>query len=170
MRKAAGMQQRVVFSIGSIEQARAAADAAVAAGVERERVHFIARPAIEKQLIPDRLKLADSDFKPAAMRGLLIGAVIGLVVALIVQAVVGRFAVWSTVLGVLLGAAVVMFSASLMGAATEDPIRRGFQDRIDRGDILLVLDVEDALPGNVERALTDAGATRLPYEAPTAMT
>jgi hypothetical protein len=164
------MKTRHVFSAPDVETARAAVDAAFAAGLDRDCLSLVARSDIELDAIPDDLKEADTDFVPAVLRGAGAGSVAGLLAGLV--------AVVATPIGVTLaGAAAVAaggailggWAASIVGGALPDPVRRDFDDQIRSGNILIVIDASREKLASIEPALERAGATPLPYEATTAL-
>lgn len=70
----------------------------------------------------------------------------------------------------LAGALVGTWSSALVGATVPDPVRRQFEDEIEAGRVLVVIDAEEQELHNAESALVSAGATPLPYEAASAAT
>ena len=164
------MKIRHVFALRDLEQTVRAVDAARAAGLGEDALSLLARRDIRLQQIPDSLKQAGGDFVPGALRGMVGGGSIGLLAGLLAAAVP---AAGITVAGALLmgatGAAVGGWSAAMVGAAVPDEVQRLFRARIERGEILLVVDAEPDTLEALEPALRAAGAFRVDYEAPTAL-
>ena len=165
------MQTRHVFSVPDLDTARDAIRVAREAGLTNDNLSLIARSDIELESIPDRHKEASTDFMPAALRGAATGGAAGLVAGLV--------AIAFPPLGVTLagaalltagGAAVGTWASALVGSSVEDPVRRKFEEEIQAGRILVVLDAEDPQLPAAEAALTAIGATALPYEGTTALT
>ncbi len=50
-----------------------------------------------------------------------------------------------------------------------DPVRRRFEETIEAGQILLVIDADKEALARAEPAVVHAGATPLPYEAASVM-
>ncbi len=164
------MKTRHVFSTPDVSTAKAAIDAALGAGIDRDDLSLIARSDIELDVIPDDLKEAGTDFMPAALRGTGYGAVAGLLA--------GLAAVVATPLGVTLAGAAIMaaggaavggWAASIVGGALPDPVRRDFDDQISAGKILLVIDAPKEILEQVEPLLVRSGATALAFESTTAL-
>lgn len=164
------MKTRHVFSAPDVATARAAVDAAFDAGLDRDCLSLVARSDIELDAIPNDLKEADSDFVPAALRGAGYGSVAGLLAGLV--------AVVATPIGVTLagaaavaagGAIVGGWAASIVGSALPDPVRRDFDEQIQQGRILIVVDASKEKLAAIEPALERAGAEALPWEATTAL-
>ena len=165
------MQTRHVFSVPDLSTAQDAVRVAREAGLGTDNISLIARQDIELDSIPDRYKDASTDFMPAALRGAATGGAAGLLAGLV--------AVVFPPLGVTLagaalltagGAAVGTWVFALVGSTVQDPVRRKFEEEIDSGRILVVLDAEDEQLVAAETALRALGATPLPYEGTTALT
>ena len=165
------MKTRHVFSTNDVSQARSAVIALNEQGIAFDDISLVARSDIELDRIPDGLKEADSDFKPAALRGMGIGGATGLLAGLaaVVFAPVGITLAGAAAIGAL-GALVGGWSSALMGSALPDPVRQQFDDEISAGRILLLVDAEPDVQPRLQLALAAVGARRLDYEAPSAMT
>ena len=165
------MKTRHVFSVPDLATAQLAIRAAREAGLTNDNLSLIARSDIELESIPDRHKEASTDFLPAAMRGAATGGAAGLVAGL---AAIAFPPLGVTLAGAALltagGAAVGTWVSALVGSTVEDPVRRRFEDEIQAGRILVVLDAEDPHLPAAEAAIRAAGATPLDYEATTALT
>lgn len=165
------MKTRHVFSVPDLATAQLAIRAAREAGLTNDNLSLIARSDIELESIPDRHKEASTDFLPAAMRGAATGGAAGLVAGL---AAIAFPPLGVTLAGAALltagGAAVGTWVSALVGSTVEDPVRRRFEDEIQAGRILVVLDAEDPQLPAAEAAIRAAGATPLDYEATTALT
>lgn len=165
------MKSRHVFSAPDFAIARAAIRAARQAGIRDEDISLIARSDIEIECIPDKRKNVSTDFVPAALRGALAGGVVGLVIGLIVMAIPSLHVT-------LLGASLIAFvsammgawSSALIGSSIPDPVRRMFEKEIENGQILIVIDGEASILPRAEAAISNAGATLLPFNTPTALT
>jgi len=165
------MKIRHVFVTRDVIQARDALLALREQGVGVDDISLVARSDIELDRIPDELKEADTDFVPAAMRGMGIGGATGLLAGLaaVVFAPVGITLAGAAAIGAM-GALVGGWSSALMGSALPDPVRQQFDDEISAGRILLLVDAEPDVQPRLQLALAAVGALRLDYEAPAAMT
>lgn len=160
------MKIRHVFSSPELATIRAAMAAARAAGVNDSDILLVARSDIELEVVPDDRKEADTDLKPAAVRGAgfgaaagLLGGLLAVVVAPIGVTLAGAAAV------TLAGAAIGSGASALFGAGLPDPIRQKFHDEIEAGRILLVIDGEPDVLTAAEPAILQTGVEALPYEA-----
>lgn len=161
------MRTRHVYTTPDLSVAQGVMATARSAGIADDDILLVARSDIEMDTIPDDRKEADSDMLPAAAKGAGMGAGAGLLAGLVAVAI--------PPLGVTLagaaattvaGAAVGSWSAALMGSTLPDPVRRQFEERIERGEILVVLDAPADLLDRVDPQIASAGGVRLPFEAP----
>lgn len=165
------MNTRHVFSVNDLAAAQAAVHAAREAGLPDDQLALVARSDIELEDLPDHHKEADTDFIPAALRGAAAGGGTGLLVGL---AAVAFPPLGVTLAGAALmtagGAAIGTWVAALVGSTIEDPLRRKFEQEIEAGRILLVIDADNNLMPVLDAALSRSGAQHLPYDAPSALT
>jgi hypothetical protein len=144
--------------------------AARAAGVPEEDISLIARSDIELEATPEQHKEAGSDFYPAALRGVVGGGAVGLLAGLVAVAIPP---VGITVAGVagltVAGALTGGWTGALVGASVPDPVRRKFEEEIEAGRVLVVLDGDKEQLVRAEPALARAGGTPLPFDEPTAL-
>ncbi|KEZ96097.1 hypothetical protein A11M_0117140 [Xanthomonas vasicola pv. vasculorum NCPPB 895] len=165
------MKLRRVYSTADLDSAQRVLQAARGAGIDNDALSLIARSDIELQDVPDERKDAKTDFLPAAARGAATGGAAGLVAGLVAIAVppIGLTLAGAGVMA-LAGALVGSWSSALIGATVPDPVRRQFEDEIQAGRVLVILDAEQAALQNAEPAMVAVGATPLPYEAASATT
>lgn len=165
------MKPRHVFSAQDVAQARSAVLTLREQGIGVDDISLVARSDIELERVPDVLKEADTDFLPAAMRGIGIGGATGLLagVAAVVFTPIGITLASAAAIGAM-GALVGGWSSALMGSALPDPVRQQFDDEISAGRILVLVDADEATQARVSAALAALGVQRLEYETPTAMT
>ncbi|MDQ3038435.1 MAG: hypothetical protein M3Q51_07950 [Pseudomonadota bacterium] len=164
------MKIRHVFSNPDLLTTAAAMVAARGAGIEDADMLLVARSDIELDSIPDSRREADTDMLPAALRGAGYGGATGLLAGLIAVVVppVGLTLAGAAAVG-LAGAMIGTWSSALVGSSLPDPIRVKFEDEIEAGRILLLVDGSEELLARAEPAIVAAGATPLPYETLKAM-
>ncbi len=164
------MKVRRVYSTSSLPAAQTAIRDIRDAGIEDDDISLIARSDIELERVPEHQKEAPTDFKHAALRGAGLGGATGLLAGL---AAVVFPPLGLTIAGVALttlgGAAVGTWASALVGASLPDPIRRRFEEEIEAGRILIVIDGEGEALERAEAALSAAGALHLPYDEPSAL-
>jgi len=158
------MKHRRVFSVSDVPAAYKALAAARASGIDDAHVLLIARKDIELEELPsDRLD-GGTDTMPAAIRGAVGGGAVGLLAG-VIAVVVPAFGITIAGAGLLtaIGAMVGTWSAALMGAALPSEVRRRFEDEIERGRILVVLDADKDTLITAEAALRRIGAEPMPF-------
>lgn len=164
------MKSRLVFSTPNVATATRAVAVARKQGIADDCLSLVARSDIELERIPEHRKEAHTDFIPAAVRGAGYGAATGLVAGLVATvisplgiALAGVAA--TTVAGSLVGG----WASALMGSALPDPVRRKFEQEIEAGRVLVVIDGEGDTLDRARQALLAAGAEQLEYDAPSAL-
>ena len=163
------MKTRHVFAAAGVTSAHQAIAAARAHGIRDDDLSLIARSDIELDRIDDERKQVAMDFIPAALRGTVGGGAAGLLAGLVALAIptMGVTLAGAGAIA-LLGAMVGTWSSALVGASIPDEVRRKFEDEIQAGRVLVVVDGDRALLPEAEAAILATGARPLPYEATTA--
>ena len=164
------MKHRRVFSTESIIQAQQAVAIARQAGVPDEDISLVARSDIEMQLVPDKRHDVNMDIAPAAVRGAIGGGSMGLLAGLLAMVIPPLgIAVAGAALFTVTGALVGSWSGALVGSAIPSEVRRVFEEEIEAGRVLVVIDVIQENIGNLEAAVLSTGAKELPYDSLTAL-
>jgi hypothetical protein len=165
------MKTRQVFSTPDVTAAREAIAAARQAGAPDDAVSLIARSDIEMDSIPEGRLEASGDTVPAGLRGAAAGGATGLIAGLIGVAIPP---LGITVAGIgllaMIGAAVGGWSSALFGSGVPNPVRRRFEEEIDAGRILVVVDDDRGRAAVVRSAVEATGAVTLPFEQASATT
>ncbi|TAL85363.1 MAG: hypothetical protein EPN74_08360 [Rhodanobacter sp.] len=165
------MNKRHVFSTPDVETAEAAVRAARQAGIPDNDISLIARHDIEMQAIPDDRLETTGDFARGGMKGVVGGGASGLIAGLIAVTIAPIGLAVAGVAGMtLIGAAVGGWVGMLSGTAVPDVVRRKFEEQIESGHVLVVIDAEDEALAIADAAILAAGATVLPFEAASAAT
>lgn len=141
------------------------------AGIANENISLIAREDIEREKLPDERNEGASDFYPAALRGVGMGAGSGLLAGLICLVIppLGITVAGAAAMTVA-GAAMGAWTSALAGSAVPDPVSRKFEDEIKAGRILVVIDGDQDTLVAATTAIEAGGATQLPFDAPTSLT
>ncbi|KFN50173.1 hypothetical protein [Arenimonas composti] len=165
------MKRKHVYLTDDLEQAREAISAARRAGVLDDDIVLIARNDIEMEVLPENRRSADTDFQPAAVKGAMTGGSVGIVAGLVAMVIppLGVTVAGAAAIAAL-GAVTGTWASSLIGSALPDPIRRRFDDEIQAGRILVVVDIPDESLALVDAEVQRTGASQLPFEEPSAMT
>lgn len=153
------MTQRRIFSASSVKQATDAVAIAREAGAPSEGLSLVARADIELESIPDELKQAETDMKSAALRGAGMGAVAGTLAGLVAATFppLGLTLAGAMIGGGAAGTLVGSWSSALVGASIPEPVRRRFEDEIEAGRILVVVDADEELQSALAPRLAEAG-------------
>jgi len=164
------VKQRHVYSSRDVAGAQRAVARAREAGVADADISLIARSDIELERIADERKLTETDFTHAAIRGAGYGGAAGLLagVAAVVVAPLGLTLAGVAAIG-LAGAVVGSWASALVGASVPDPVRQKFDDEIQAGRVLIVIDAEEPTLARADAAMTELGIERLDYDRPTAI-
>lgn len=164
------MKMRHVFSVSDLAMAASALSAARQAGAADDKLSLIARSDIEIQSIPDARIDISNDMVPAAMKGMAGGAATGVLAGLAAMAFppLGITVAGAAAVG-LLGAAVGGWTSALIGSTVESPVRRRFEEDIQAGKILVVVDSPEQQIGPISDAIIGIGGQPLPFEAVSAL-
>jgi uncharacterized membrane protein len=165
------MKRKHVYLVDDLSEARAAVTAARRAGATDDDIALIARNDIEMEVIPEDRRNASTDFVPAALKGAVGGGTVGLLAGLIAAAIpplgvtlAGAAAIAAA------GAAAGTWSSALIGSALPDPVRRRFENEIQAGRILVVVDAPEESIALIDSSVQATGATLMPFEEPSALT
>ena len=131
---------------------------------------LVARSDIELDSISNDYKEADSDSMPAAIKGVVAGGATGFLLGL-VAVVVSPLGITLAGAGIaaLAGAGIGGMAPTIFGSALPDPVRQKFDDEIQAGRILLLIDCDEEVSARAAPAIEATGAKHLPFEQPTAM-
>lgn len=160
------MNTRHVYSTPDLATAAAAMAAARGVGIEDTNLLLVARSDIELESIPDSRREADTGMMPAAVRGAGYGGAAGLLAGLVAVAVpaVGITLAGAAAVG-FAGAMLGTWTSALMGSTLPDPIRVKFEDEIEAGRILLLVDGSEEELSAAAPAILASGATSLPFDS-----
>lgn len=164
------MKTRHVYSTTGMDMVKEGMRIARQSGIAHDDISLVARDDIELEAIPEERKVVTNDFYPAAARGAAIGGASGLLAGLVAVAIapIGLTLAGAGAMA-LIGASMGAWSSALAGAAVPDPVRRKFEGEVREGRILLVLDGDDAALARADDGLRRIGATRLPFDTPSAL-
>ena len=139
------MKKRTFFFVEDIDAARKLVAAMQGLGIAETDLHVIANEDISLEPLPEPDILHRSDLLDAAKRGALTGGTIGLaggVVALTMPiaglTLGGGALAASTALGTALGT----WFSTLVGVSVPNQDVEKYRDRIDRGEVMLIVDLE----------------------------
>ena len=141
--------KRLYFLIPDIDTASAIVDELLLARIEERRIHIAAKDhhPLQQANLPDTNLLQDSDFIPAVEKGLAVGGGTGILAGLVAMSFppAGLIVGGGAVLGLgLLGAGFGAWISGMIGVNVENSQLEEFQQAIEQGQLLLMVDVPKA--------------------------
>jgi len=138
------MRRRLYFVLPDVESAKRSADDLLLARVEDRHMRFLARRGTELEPLHEAGYLDKTDLVHGAAVGLGIGAVIGALAGAMVVAYPPEGThpqLVAVLIGMLLGAPLGGWMASMAGAAVPNSRLRQFHAEIEAGRVLMMVDV-----------------------------
>lgn len=138
--------RRIYFLVPDIETTGKIVDELLLARVDERHIHVIAKRDTPLENLPEATFLQKTDFIPALEQGLAIGGATGTLAGLVAVAlptglILGGGAVLATAL---VGAGMGAWAASLIGASVGNRRLKEYESAIERGEILVMVDVPKA--------------------------
>jgi len=138
------MRRRLYFVLPDLESAKQVENDLLLARIEERHMHFLARRGTDLGDLPEASVAQKTDFVHGMKIGLVVGAAMGLLVGLIALFSLDMSAAASV--GILfaltlLGAGFGLFAAGLVASSTPNSRLRKFEDTLEEGHILLMVDV-----------------------------
>lgn len=137
--------KHLYFLAGRPAKAKTLIQALNAGGVDSENIHVLVHDEhVMEDLGGTPGTLEDfSDIRAARFRGEFGGAVTGLAltVTMILLSEAAEFRVEWLVLGTLLGGVFGFIASSIVGSSEDHPIFHEYENRVDKGDVVLAVDV-----------------------------
>jgi hypothetical protein len=138
------MRRRLYFLLPDVDSARRTADDLLLARIEDRHMRFLARRGTDLDPLHEAGYLDKSDMVHGAAVGLALGAIIGALVGVMVVAYPPEGTnpqLVSVLIGMLIGAPLGGWMASMAGAAVPNSRLRPFQADIEAGRVLMMVDV-----------------------------
>lgn len=136
--------RRLYFLLPDVEHAKQVVNELLLARIEERHIHVVAKEDTPMEDLPEASFLQKSDVIPALERGLALGGATGVLAGLVAITfppaglVLGGGAVLATALA---GAGVGAWLSSMIGVDVPNRQLRSFEEAIDRGEILMIIDV-----------------------------
>jgi len=135
------MRRRLYFIIPSVEETNTLFDHLLIKRVPINHMHLIAKEGTAFDGLPEANAFQKYDIIHSTLIGVGIGAVIGIVSGIIGHSLLG-FAIGGVMVATtLIGAVLGGWSASMIGMMVPNSRLQSFQENIDAGQILLMVDV-----------------------------
>jgi hypothetical protein len=138
------MRRRLYWLLPDVESARRTADDLLLARIEDRHMHFLARRGTDLRSLHEASVLQKTDVRHAAGRGLFLGALIGALAAWLMTEypIAGlEFRQGGVLIVIFFGALFGVFASTLVGTAVPNSKLKRFSDEIEKGKILLMVDV-----------------------------
>ena len=148
--------KRYIYAFDTTDSARSAEERLLALGFRVQDMFLIARPDLQHDNIPEQLLDASTDVVPAIGRGIVVGSVTGLCAGIVLSFIPAlgiEIAIPELIAFLGGGALVGAWSAGLAGSTVPNAIRRTFENEIEAGRTLLVIDAHGN-DSNILRAMS----------------
>ncbi|MBL8320163.1 MAG: DUF1269 domain-containing protein [Burkholderiaceae bacterium] len=150
------MRRRIYWLLPDLRSARQTMDDLLLARIEHRHIHFMAREGVDLTGLHEANLLQATDLVRSAQMGLMLGAALGAAAGAVVAvvspidalskpAVVGALAAFGSLFGT--------WSASMIGASTPSRRLQRFDAALQRGEILMLVDVPRGRAGEIETLL-----------------
>lgn len=151
--------RRLYFLVPDIETTKTIVDELLLARIEERHIHVIAKEGVPLENLPEATFLQKTDFVPALERGLAVGGATGVLAGLVAI----TFPPAGLVLGggalllstALAGAGVGAWLSSMMGAGLSNSRLKAFQDAIQKGELLMIVDVPKGRVEDIEELVKE---------------
>ncbi|HEY0858815.1 MAG TPA: DUF1269 domain-containing protein [Albitalea sp.] len=151
------MRRRIYWLLPDLESARRTMDDLLLARIAEQHMHFVAREEADLTGLHPANVLQTSDVIRAAQMGLVVGGIAGTllgVLAAIFFPIVGDEPQWGMVAVIaMLGGAFGAWSSSMIGVSTPSHRLKRFEPAIEKGQILLMVDVPRSRVEEIEARL-----------------
>lgn len=146
--------RRLYFLLPDIDSARNIVESLLLKRVEERRIHLLARRGTPLEDLPTASVAQRTDLVPALERGVAVGGATGALAGLVAITVppAGLVLGGGAVLALAaLGAGFGAWASSMLGISTPNSKIRHFQDAIDAGKILMMVDVSKDRVDDIEQ-------------------
>jgi hypothetical protein len=133
--------ERLYFLFSDVRTAEKAVDELLLQRVDIHHMHTIAKDGMDIGKLPEATVLQKCDIRHSLLLGIPVGAVLGIGTGLAFHAAlnmeIGGLMVATTIFGAILGG----WFASMVGLLTTNTAVKPFEEAIERGQILLLVDI-----------------------------
>ena len=144
LERTSDMLRRIYCLVPNLEVARKVVDEMLVARVEEKHIHVLAKRGTPLEDLPEATILQKSDFIPAIERGVAQGGVVGLLAGLVGIALTpGAMVIAGGIILAcsLTGAGVGAWIGGMIGLNIGNTRLKRFEEAIERGELLLMVDV-----------------------------
>lgn len=144
--------RRIYFLVPDIETTRKIVDELLLARVDERHIHVLARRDTPLEDLPEASFIQKTDFLPALEQGVAVGGATGMLAGLAAVALpTGLVLGGGAVLAVsLVGAGLGAWWSSMIGASVGNRRLKDYEEAMERGEILIMVDVPKDKVGRIE--------------------
>lgn len=150
------MRRRLYFLVPDVPTAHKIVEELLVARVEESHIHVLAREGTPLEELPEATLTQRSDLVPSLQRGAAIGGATGVLAGLTAVAIPGGVvAAGAALLGLgAAGAGIGAWASSLIGISAPNSRLKEYEDAIERGELLMLVDVETDRVEEIENLIT----------------
>ena len=150
------MADKLVFSVGTAEQGMNVVAMLKADGVDESRISVIGKEAQRLSEMPDPGEF-ENDVVPASKRGAVMGGATGLLAGLGAIVIAPGLAIGGAALALATagGATFGVLASSLVGSSVPHSQLREFEEAVERGELLMVVELEEGERGALHAKLQE---------------
>lgn len=158
--------KRLYYLVSDVPAAHRIVDALLLARIPEKHIHIVARPGTALGRLPEAGLAEQSDLIPALERGMGYGGLTGAVAGLVAVAPAGglQSAGALVVALALAGTALGAWISGMIGVSVQSPRLAPYRDAVERGRLLMILDVPFERAREIEQVLTDAGGPAVQHQ------
>lgn len=152
------MRRRMYFLLPDVKRAKSVLKELLLARIDERHIHVVAKPGTPLGDLPEATVLQKSDALHGAGLGLLVGGVTGAIAGFLVMLFPpsGLAMGLGVVLAIsLLGAVMGVWVSGMIGSSTPSTHLEAFNDEIQRGKILMIVDVPRSRVEEVSRLIRE---------------
>jgi hypothetical protein len=147
--------RRIYFLIPDIEITRKIVDELRKEGIEDRHIHILAKRDTPMEDIPEAGVSIKTDFLPALERGAALGGTSGLLAGMVALRFAGFALGGGPLLGVIMaGATIGSLMGGLIGMNTGNTRLKQFEEAIERGEFLMLLDISKEQIESIKKLIT----------------
>lgn len=144
--------KRLCFLVPDVDSAHGIVDDIRGLGVKDSEIYVVANEDTPLGDLPDAGYIQESDFYPQLRRGAAMGGTVGIIGGLVAMRVAGAvFGGAAVLLLGLIGAGFSALLASIAGSAFPNSRLSEFEEAIEAGHVLIIVDVPEARIEEIER-------------------
>lgn len=150
------MSSKLIFTVSSVKVCEQVVEALRLEGVEEESISVLGNASHDLSDLPDGGTL-ENDILPAVQRGAVIGGTAGLLAGLGALTIAPGLVIAGAAVALATagGASVGALGSALIGTSVPNSRLREYQEAVERGELLLVVDVEQSDHENLQVKLLD---------------